>query len=87
MDIVNKCLNYLNAENVQQAYTKARNKVKAMISKSKREFERNIGIQLKINFKIFWTHNLKLLKTKTGVAPLLLDEKDKTSTKFDNNKL
>ena len=74
--------NVLNAsvvENVRQAYTKDRNKVKAMIRKSKREFERNIGIPS----KMFWSHVPSKLKTKTGVAPLLQDEKDETSTKFN----
>ena len=46
-------LNVSDAENVWQAYTKARSKVKAMIHKSKREFERNIGIQSESNPKIF----------------------------------
>ena len=64
-------LNVTDAENVRQAYTKARNKVKAMIRKSKREFERNIGIQSKSNPKIFWSHVRSKLKTKIGVALLL----------------
>ena len=55
-----------------------------MICKSKREFERNIGIQSKSNQKIFWSHVRSKLKTKTGVVPLLQDEKDETSTKFDD---
>ena len=76
-------LNVSDAENTRQAYTKARNKVKAMIRKSKREFERNIGIQSKSNPKIFWSHVRSKLKTKTGVARLLQDKKDETSTKFD----
>ena len=67
-------LNVTDAENVRQAYTKARNKVKAMIRKSKREFERNIGIQSKSNPKIFWSHVPSKLKTKTGVASLIRDE-------------
>ena len=53
-----------------------------MISKSKREFEINIGIQSKSNPKIFWSHVRSKVKTKTDVAPLLQDEKDETSTKF-----
>ena len=63
---------------------KNRNKVKAMIRKSKREFERNIGIQSKSNPKIFWSRVRSKFKTKTGVAPLLQDEKDEISTKFDD---
>ena len=75
--------NVSHAENVPQAYTKARKKVKAMIHKSKGEFERNIGIQLKSNLKIFWSHVCSKLKTKTSVAPCLQGEKDENSTKFD----
>ena len=44
MNIIN-VLNVSDAENVRLAYVKVRNKVKAMIRKSKREFDRNIGIQ------------------------------------------
>ena len=77
-------LNVSDAENVRQTYAKDRNKVKAMILKSKREFERNIGIQSKSNPKIFWSHVRSKLKTKTGVTPLLQDENDEISTKFDD---
>ena len=72
-------LNASDAENVRQEYTKARNKFKAMISKSKREIERNTGTQLNSNPKIFWSHVRSKLETKTNVAPLLQDEKDETS--------
>ena len=76
--------NVWDAENVQQAYTKTWNKVKAILRKSKREFKRNSAIQSESNPKIFWSHVHGKLKTKTGGVPLLQDEKDKTSTKFDN---
>ena len=33
---------------------------------------------------MFWSHTRSKLKTKTGVAPLLLDVKDKKSLKFDD---
>ena len=55
-----------------------------MIPKSKTELERNIGIQSKIDPKIFWSHDFSKLKTKTDVAPLLQDENDENSTKFDD---
>ena len=77
-------LNVSDAENVQQAYTKARNKVKTMIRKSKREFERNIGVQSKSSPKTFWSYVRSKIRTKTGGALLLQDEKDETSTKFDD---
>ena len=55
-----------------------------MIHKSKREFEKNIGLQSKRNPKILWLHVRSKLKTKTSMAPLLQDEKDETSIKLDN---
>ena len=55
-----------------------------MIRKSKREFERNIVICSKSDPKIFWSHVHSKLKTKTGLTSLLQDEKDETSTKFDD---
>ena len=56
-----------------------------MIRKSKRDFERNIGIQSNSNPKIFWSYVRSKLKTKTGVVPLLQDEKDETSTKCNDS--
>ena len=81
---IKSCLNVSDAENVRQVHTKARNKVKAMILKSKKEFERNTGIQSKRNPKIFWSHVRSKLKTKIGVASLLQDKKVGTLTKFDD---
>ena len=77
-------LDVSDAANVWQAYTKAKNKFKAMIHKSKREFEKNISLQSKSNPKILWLHVRSKLKTKTSMAPLLQDEKDETSIKLDN---
>ena len=53
-----------------------------MIRKPKRKFERNIAIQSNTNLKMFWSHVRSKLKIKTGVTPLLQDEKDETSTTF-----
>ena len=52
-----------------------------MVYKSKRQFEKILVFS---NPKIFWSHVRIKLKTDTGVAPLLHDQKDETSTKFDN---
>ena len=49
-------LNVSDAENIRQAYTKTRNNDKAMTCKSKRGFEKNIGIQSNSNPKIFGSH-------------------------------
>ena len=53
-----------------------------MIRKSKIKFERNIAIQSNTTLKMFWSHVRSKLKIKTGVTPLLQDEKDETSTTF-----
>ena len=51
--------------------------------KSKREFENVICQKSKSNPKSWWYVRHKL-KTKTGVAPLLGDNKDPGSTKFED---
>ena len=73
-----------DAETAHSSYTKARNKVKRMMRQEKRIFERGIGLQCKNNPKVFWSHVRNKLKTKSGVAPLLENVKDKKSVKFDD---
>ena len=63
-------------------YTKARNKVKALLRKAKRRYERDIGRAAKSNPRAFFGHARRHLKTKRGVAPLLSNPKDKDSMKF-----
>ena len=41
-------------------------------------------MEAKNNPKIFWSHTRQKLKTKCGVAPLLDNEEDKNSLKFDD---
>ena len=74
----------IDAEAARLTYAKARNKVKRMMRKAKREFERGIGLKSKSNPKAFWSHIRNRLKTKTGVAPLLENNDDINSTKFDD---
>ena len=64
-------------------YTKARNKVRTMVRRAKREFEKGIAAQAKINPKTFCSHTRRNLKTKSGVAPLLANVEDNNSLKFD----
>ena len=64
-------------------YTRARNKVKSLLRKAKRRFERGIAMEAKTNPKKFFAHTRRNLKTKSGVAPLLSDPKDKDSMKFN----
>ena len=65
-------------------YTKARNKVKRLLRKAKISFEREIAQQSKTNPKAFWSHTRRKLKTKSVMAPLLSNPKDKGSIKFDD---
>ena len=69
---------------VKEQYTMARNKVKTLLRKAKRRFERGIALEAKSNPKGFWSHTCRYLKTKSGVASLLADPKDKDSMKFDD---
>ena len=65
-------------------YNKARNKLKSMLRRDKRLFEKRIAMESKSNPKAFWSHTLRKLKTKSGVASLLENEKDNNSLKFDD---
>ena len=67
----------------RQDYTKARNKVKKLICKAKKNYGKDIYSQAKRNPKAFWAHVRQKLKTKSGVAPLL-DNSINGLTKFDD---
>ena len=73
-----------DADAARLSYTKARNKVTTMIRKAKRKHEKEIALKLISNPKAYWSHIRRKLKTKTGIAPLLENNKDKTSTKFND---
>ena len=73
-----------NHQTNRRNYNKARNKVKAMLRHAKTNFERSIGEKSKSNPKIFWAHVRSKMNTKSTVAPLLADTKDKTSMKFQD---
>ena len=75
---------WVEADLVHLTYTKASNKVKSMIRKAKSMFEKGIGEKCQSNPKLFWGHVRSRLKTKSGVAPLLKDVKDKNSAQFDD---
>ena len=67
------------------AYTKARNKVTQLMRKATRKFERSIALSAKENPKSFWAHIRRRMKTKSGIAPLLEDDDNKTSLKFNDD--
>ena len=81
---------WMNAKNTNEediarsCYTKSRNKVKRMLRQAKKRYEKNLCSKAKINPKLFWAHIRRMLKTKSGVSPLLDNENDKASTKFDD---
>ena len=74
----------IDSESSRLEYTKARNKVRTMVRRAKREFENGIAVQAKINPTKFWSHTRRNLKTKSGVAPLLAHVEDNDSLKFDD---
>ena len=56
-----------------------------MIRQTKRKFEKDVALKSKSNPKAFWWHIRRRLKTKTGVAPLLENDNDRSSTKFSDS--
>ena len=71
-----------DAEQKRIEYAKARNKVSKLMRKAKRNFEKDIATKCKTNPKTFWSHVRRKLKTRSGVAPLLEDTRDKSSMKY-----
>ena len=71
-----------NCDSARLNYTKARNKVKTMMRQSKRRFEKDIARKSKSSPKAFWAHVRRRLKTRSDVATLLENVKDKDSMKF-----
>ena len=68
----------------RKSYTKASNKVKKLLRKAKKAFEKGIAEEAKTNPKKFWLHARKKLSTKTGIAPLLENPSDPDSLRFDD---
>ena len=65
-------------------YKKATSKVKKLLQKAKRLFEKGIALEAKTNPKKFWLHARSKLNTKTGIAPLLENQTDQTSLRYDD---
>jgi len=53
-----------------------------MLRQGKKIFERSIGEKSKSNPKVFWAHIRSKVNTKSTVAPLFANGKNKTSMKF-----
>ena len=73
-----------DAKKARLEYAKARSKVKTLLRKAKRSFERGIALKSKTNPKICWAHTRDKLKRKPDIAPLLANPNDKSSLKFDD---
>ena len=69
---------------MREAYTKSRRKVKQMIRKSKRTFEKDLATGSKENPNLFLKYVRSKLRTKSGVSPLLQDKENPNSLKFDD---
>ena len=68
----------------RKTFTKASNKVKKLLKKVKKLFEKGIAAEAKKKPKRFWSHSRRKLSTKTSVAPLLEIAADPNSLKFDD---
>ena len=65
-------------------YSKERNKVKKLLRREKRKFEKGIAMLAKKNPKMFWSHTRRKLKTKCGVGPLQGKVTDKDFLKYND---
>ena len=68
------------------SFIRQRNKVRNLLRKAKRKFEKGVSQKSKTNPKIFWAYTRSKLKTKSCVAPLLTNPKDKNTLEFDDEK-
>lgn len=73
-----------DGEDDRKAYKEVRNQVKNRMVKTKVKFERDIAERSKRSPKVFWSYTRSKLKTKTGVAPLLENTKDKSSIRYSD---
>ena len=71
-----------DADFARHLYNKARNKLKSMLRRDKRLFEKRIAKESKSNPKAFSSHTPRKLKTKSGVAPLFENEKGQQLTQI-----
>ena len=77
-------ISFNDRDRARKDFAKARNKVKNLLRKAKRNYEKEIALHSKSNPKCFWEYTRSKMKTKCGIAPLLSDPNDKDSLKFDD---
>ena len=75
---------HTRAEDSRLDYVRVRNKVKTMMRRTKRNFERDISTCAKTNPKKFWSYIRRKLKTRAGIAPLLEDPEDPDSLRYSD---
>ena len=79
-----KSINTCSEERNRGEYVTARNLVNKKITQAKKRLEEQICSQAKRSPKRFWKHVRSSIKTKSGISPLLLNPKDKSSLRFTN---
>ena len=69
---------------IHESYKRVRNRVKKLMLRGKKDFEKKIGSDANRNPKRFWAHIRSKLKSRTGVAPLRQKDTDKSSLRFSD---
>ena len=77
-------ITFNDRDKARKEFAKARNKVKRLLRKAKRNYEKEIALKSKSNPKCFWEYTRSKMKTKCGIAPLLSDPENKDSLTFDD---
>ena len=71
---------------LRKRYNRARNHVRKRTRQLKKKHESTIAESAKSNPKAFYAHTRALLKTRTGVAPLLSNPEDQSTLTFEDSK-
>ena len=69
----------------RQVYVTARNRVKRLMSRARRRYEKNICDKSKTKPKVFWSHVRGKMKSVSGVSSLLESPNDKSSLRHENH--
>ena len=86
MDIMEKYVKYLRCWKCPSSIHQIQKQSQSKVRKSEGQFVRNIGAESKSIPVTFLSNVRSNLKIKTSMAPLLQDEMDETSTKFDEKR-
>ena len=72
-------------EDNKTAYCRARNKLRKLIRKDKRDFEANLAENVKTNPKQFWRYARSKMKTRATISELVTETRDGTKTTASTN--